>query len=114
MNEKRLGPYKLVYYTLRGRDVVTTDLETWARGIEDAEARRVGYDEVDGAQVSTVFIGIDHGFGMFGGRPLVFETMVFGGPLDDACERYSTYDEAEAGHADMLRRVTEAARGGES
>lgn len=32
------------------------------------------------------------------------ETMVFGGPLDAEMERYSTWDEAVAGHAAMVAR----------
>lgn len=61
-------------------------------------------DEFEGgAYVSTVFLGLDHRFGQ--GEPLVFETMVFGGPLDQEQERYSTWDEAEAGHKAMVERV---------
>jgi len=48
--------------------------------------------------VSTVFIGLDHRF--FGdGPPLLFESMVFGGPLDGEQFRYPTWDAAAAGHA---------------
>jgi len=46
--------------------------------------------------VSTIFLGIDHNFG--GGKPLVFETMIFGGKHDLYQERYSTYEEAIEGH----------------
>jgi len=66
--------------------------------------RRVARDEVGDSDVSTVFLQLDHSFT---GRPppLVFETMVFGGPLDGECERYATWDEAEMGHARMIARV---------
>jgi hypothetical protein len=56
-------------------------------------------------RVSTVFLGIDHAWE---GPPLLFETMVFGGPLDEEMERYSTWEEAERGHAVMARRVLAA------
>lgn len=63
--------------------------------------RRVARTEIDAkTQVSTVFLGNDHNF--FGdGPPLLFETLVFrDGHGDDATmERYSTWEEAEAGHA---------------
>jgi len=36
---------------------------------------------------------------------VLFETMVFGGKLDQEQERYCTYDEAEAGHKTMVERV---------
>jgi hypothetical protein len=48
-----------------------------------------------------VFLGIDHNF--FGdGPPILFETMVFGGPMDQDQRRYSTWDEAEFGHAAIV------------
>lgn len=58
--------------------------------------RHVALTELDGGiTVSTVFLGIDHQWG--NGPPLLFETMVFGTD-DDMTERYSTWDEAQAGH----------------
>lgn len=56
----------------------------------------------DGCEVSTVFIGLDHRFGP--GKPLVFETLVFGGPFDQDGDRYSTWVEAEAGHARFVEK----------
>jgi hypothetical protein len=53
--------------------------------------------------VSTVFLGLDHNFGE-GGAPLLFETMVFGLPGED-CRRYSTWAEAEEGHARIVAQV---------
>lgn len=45
------------------------------------------------AQVSTVFLGIDHNH--WGeGLPLLFETMIFGGKHDQEQFRCSTWDEA--------------------
>ena len=56
--------------------------------------------------VSTVFLGIDHQHD--DGPPHLFETLVFGGPMDDAMERYSTWADAEAGHVAMVERVRDA------
>jgi hypothetical protein len=56
------------------------------------------------SRISTVFLGLDHNHGGVG-PPILFETMVFGGPLDRECQRYATWDEAEAGHAEMVARV---------
>ena len=61
----------------------------------------------DKARVSTVFIGLDHSFGR--GDPIVFETMVFGGPLNGDMDRYATYSDAERGHKEMLTKVKIAA-----
>lgn len=60
-------------------------------------------DKVGVSEVSTVFLGINHQFG--GGPPLIFESMVFGGPLDQEQRRYSTELEARAGHAELLELV---------
>ena len=76
------------------------DLMTWARWLEGPDSKRVVAQTKlpNGKFVSTVFIGLDHSFG--GLKPLLFETMIFGtGDEDEYQERYSTYEEAEAGHA---------------
>lgn len=56
----------------------------------------------NGLFVSTVFLGLDHSFGE--GPPVLFETMVFGGPenrtpIDDYQERYTSRHDALVGHA---------------
>jgi hypothetical protein len=79
-------------------EVVPTDLMTWAKAFN--KERHVGKTMVGEAKVSTVFLGIDHSFGA--GPPLWFETMVFGGPFDEATFRYTTWAEAEAGHARVV------------
>lgn len=96
------------HYVLDGHEPKPVDLMTWARWFEKHENRRVAKWEEGGIEVSTVFIGIDHSFG--DGPPLLFETMVFGGPLADEQERYSTWAEAESGHAAMVERVRAALR----
>jgi hypothetical protein len=49
---------------------------------------------------------LDHGFG--GGPPVLWETMVFGGKLDQQCERYTSRDLALAGHQDIVNKVRES------
>ena len=95
-------------YILRGKEpVACDDMHEWGRFFQNAEARRVAYDEVaPEITVSTVFLGLDHQYGQ--GPPLLFETMVFGGPLDQEQDRYSTWDEAERGHKEMIERVQAA------
>jgi hypothetical protein len=91
------------YYDRNGQPI---DLYTWSVRFHDKDYQRVAKDEGDGWKVSTVWLGLDHQFG--DGPPLIFETMVFGGPLDDETVRYSTLAEAEAGHAAVLERVRHA------
>jgi hypothetical protein len=76
--------------------VPVADLIEWAQWFELANRTVARTHLDDDVEVSTVFLGNDHNF--FGGPPLLFETMVFGGPDDQWQERYSTWDEAEAGH----------------
>lgn len=55
--------------------------------------------------VSTTFLSLDHS--LDGSRPLLFETMVFGGPIDGETERFHTLMEADEGHARWVKRVQE-------
>lgn len=91
-------------YILVNREPVKVDLMTWAEWFQNREERRVALTETKHYSVSTVFLGIDHRFGDEG-SPLLFETMSFdsaGEAVDEV--RYSTYDEAIAGHEAMVRR----------
>lgn len=94
-------------YMLHGRLVVETeDLMAWARWFETAN-RSIGDTTVQGVRVSTIFLGIDHRF--FGaGPPLLFETLVIGGPLGGTQLRCSSMAEAEAMHALTVDRVRRA------
>lgn len=92
------------HFILAGRETFpVSDYMQWAVQFEDSAKRRVAQDEVNGARVSTVFLGLNHQFG--DGPPLLFETMIFGGWHDQYQDRYATWDEAEIGHAQALRMV---------
>ena len=54
-----------------------------------------------GVEVSTVFLGLDHGFRV--GPSILFETMVLGGPHDGYQRRCSTLAEAQAMHTEAVR-----------
>ena len=95
------------YYVLLGRTPIAVDLTTWARSF-DLKTRRIAEDEIDGrVHVSTVFLGLDHSF-MDKGDPVLFETMTFGGPLDQQQRRYCTYAQAERGHAEAVAETRAA------
>ena len=97
------------FYKLDGKVAVLVDTvehQQWVLEDPDHGRRVVKLDEFnDGAvRVSTVFLlGINHAFG--GEHPLLFETMIFGGPMDEYQDRYSTWEEAEAGHATVLKEL---------
>ena len=91
-------------YILKGQKVISEDdLMKWGRWFETAE-RHVGDDTFGNVRVSTVFLGIDHSFGV--GKPLLFEKMIFGGKHDGYQDRYHTWKEAERGHKKALKFIT--------
>ena len=86
--------------------ILEEDMLAWAKWFEEAgESRRVARTEIGSVGfVSTVFLGLDHSFGE--GRPVLFETMSFiGDESEDYFDRYCTWDEAEAGHARIVRKA---------
>lgn len=89
-----------------GNPVPEPDLLKWAKWFQEAgEKRQVAFDQIGGDptnSVSTVFLGLDHSFGM-GKRKLIYETMVFGcGDRDNDTFRYETKEQALAGHKLVL------------
>lgn len=94
-------------YILDGKTPVPCDdVHKWGEEHRQMDKKRVGYTDVDGRTVSTVFLGYDHGYG--DGPPLLFETMIF--PEGDVFGRCSTWEDAEEMH---LRGVARAKREGE-
>jgi hypothetical protein len=116
--EKLAKPYRLMHWKLEGREVVEVpELLDWAQWMETAD-RHVGKTYIGEYYISTVFLGIDHGWTT--DVPILFETMVFGPAVEimrlngtlmstreslDYQPRYSTYDEAEAGHQQMCEEI---------
>jgi hypothetical protein len=102
-----MPPGRQMYWILRGHQPVPAkDVLEWGEFFEDMTKRRVAEDTIeqpgsDPVRVSTVFLGIDHNWSD-NGLPLLFESMVFGGPLNELMVRYSTWNEAIAGHAVLL------------
>ena len=87
------------------------DVEEWAKWFT-SDNRTVkkteGTISMTGAQlgnitISTVFLGMDHGFN--GEEPVLFETLVFGGPCDGDMDRCSTWEGAEKMHEKMIEHV---------
>ena len=93
------------YAILQDGAVVPCDALTWAQylayGDRTVEKTRLGVVEI-----STVFLGRDHQYG--NGPSLWFETLVFGGILDQEMDRYTTLHDAKSGHAAMVARVAAA------
>ena len=100
--------WRPAYFKLEGKRVVmVSSVLSWAQWFESAD-RRVAETMVGRVRVSTVFLGINHRFGP--GEPLLFETMVFGGALNEQMSRSATWVQAENDHAEIVRLVTSAAK----
>lgn len=81
--------------------------EEWGHWFEaNVDQRIVKKTQTKESEVSTVFLGLDHAFG--GGRPLIYESLVFGGPMENEMNRYSTKEEALKGHAELVDAVNRA------
>jgi hypothetical protein len=91
--------------TSDGTPVPCESLIAWALWIENSdEERQVARDELPGgSEVNTVFLALDYNWG--DGPPVLFETMVFGGPHDRLVKRYTTRAEALAGHARIVAEL---------
>ncbi len=57
-------------------------------------------------RVSTVFLVFDHSWN--DGQPVLFETMIFGGPWEEWQTRYHTAAEARQGHQAAVRMAKQA------
>lgn len=89
-------------YILSGKTPIpATDRRAWALWWHRVENRILAQTTVAGCVVSTVFLGIDHSFGV-GSDPILFETMVLGDRRNDVCRRYRTWDEAMEGHKEIV------------
>lgn len=98
--KKELGRYILDGH----QPVPCEDTRAWGGWMEHAD-RCVALTAQEDVWVSTVFLGLDHSF-HFDGPPLLFETMAFDSSGDGVdMTRCSTWEEAEAGHAEMVRKV---------
>jgi len=97
---------KPFWYKLDGiRPVPDETNGLWS--IQNKEARRVALTKIaEDVEVSTVFLGLDHNFGDRN-KPILFETLVFGGPMDGSMRRYENWIEAEQGHQEMVDKVRE-------
>ena len=104
MNTKRRPALDTYVLDDQGNPVVEQDILRWSVWYGRAKNRLLKQDRVaPGVLVSSSFLGIHHSF-IFRGRshPILWETMVIGGPHDRYCQHYATREEALAGHASAV------------
>lgn len=102
----------MLHYVLAdGEPVGVTDVLMWARWYEgtfDSGERRVAEDTIgNGVWVSTVFLGTDYDF-VGKGPPVLWETAVFEKDEPVDIRRYSSREDAERGHREVVAALTGA------
>lgn len=98
------------YYILKDNAVVEEpDHSEWIKWYENSyeKIRQIAHTELKFGVVSTVFLALNMTLSK-SDPPMVFETRVKGGWLDDEWERFSTLQAAKAGHEAVVARVREA------
>lgn len=87
--------------------VPATMEEVMIKRENDLDLRQVGYAEINGVRVSTIFLGMDHGWRHEPNHvPVLWETMIFNGEYDDYQERYTSHQDALEGHQKALLLIT--------
>ncbi len=89
-------PWNQKYILDDDHNLVPATFDEWGAFFSQIDKRRVARTNVNGCDVSTVFLGMNHNYG--DGPPLLFETMIFGGPENDYTDRCTTWAEAEEMH----------------
>lgn len=101
---------RILGYRLRADKTAEPVYDHFELGLSFEDNRQVARSTVAGhLHISTAFLVIDHGF-LTNGIPILFETMVFewaseddlGDPVDKYTQRYSTWEQAVAGHDAVL------------
>lgn len=90
-----------MYYILKNKiPQPVSDVIEWAKEFDGSPIHVDLTQLPNNVSVSTVFLGIDHNYG--DGKPILFETMIFGGEHDGYQKRYSTWGQAEQGHKEAI------------
>ena len=97
------------------RNGVPINIDTWGKLFENTEYQRLGHDHVGHYLVSTVWLGLDHGFES--DTPVIFETMIFAtqdekddDELNQVCTRYTSEAAALTGHQQTVQNLREGKR----
>jgi hypothetical protein len=109
-NEVGHGPMMMagMMYRLNGRTPVKCEnageiLGTMMGGV----AKKIRETKLGYTTVETVFSAMPLGLSE-NGSPLLFSTLVAGGPLSGESKRYAIYDDADFGHSEIVKRATKA------
>lgn len=93
------------YILVDKKPILEPDLLRWGNFMKKNKDRIVKQENIGNIKISTVFLGVDHSWNDH--FPALFETMIFGGEHSEYQERYTTWDEALAGHETAKKMVAE-------
>jgi hypothetical protein len=88
-----------MWYKLKGKKITVCDVKDI-----DYKNTSIIREVLENITISTVFLSLDHNHSGVG-KPVLFETMVFGGEHDQYQERYCTWNEAAKGHKRIVNMV---------
>lgn len=92
----------LQHYIFVNGKIKRASMLEWVQWFSNFENRKVDRTDIEeGVFVSTVCLGLDHNFDFESWKehkPILFETMVMGGPFSDMGWRYASWGEAKRGH----------------
>ena len=97
--------YHMYYLLNKDRSVTPCGADEWTANHRPHKVAHWSMTNGD-VEISTVFLGLNHAF--HSGPPLIFETMVFTDvypEINEDMHRYSTWDQALAGHKEMIDMV---------
>jgi len=97
------------YILKNGKPVQEQDVLEWAQWFEGSRKDRIveqtkikqGKTKLKKIFISTVFLGLDHSWGL-SAKPTLWETMVFNGPSDGYHMHYASLIAAKKGHAQTV------------
>lgn len=88
-----------------GDVIAVDDALVWGWWFEHSLPQRVvAKDRVGDVEVSTVFLGLDHNY-RADGPPVLWESLIFGGPFDGRQDRYTSRSAALEGHRRFVELV---------
>jgi len=100
-----------LYFILKNGKIKPATAEEWREWFSDLKNRQVDKTDITnepnypgGNFVSTVCLGISHGF-KWDREPILFETMIFGGKYDQNSWRCATYGEAKRNHWEIVNNI---------
>lgn len=106
--ESRKKESEFKFYILVNGKVKTANIFEFGQWFAET-SNSIDRTNIGDVLVSTVFLGIDHSFEFIENwnenKPILFETMVFGGKMDQYLRRWSSFGEAKRGHYEIVDAI---------